>query len=211
MRRDILAMQVLAPLSSRYLPWSMSAMRPSGVVKVLNEIILNRRRHIVELGGGISTCYIGRLLRQRGEGRLWTVEHDDRWADVLEQTLAGEALSEVVTVVRAPLSPISPAWPGEDTAWYDREAIRDALAGLPVDLLVVDGPPAYSAAGWCYLTTSRPVDSKMARSARVSDTVAESGSGAAASSKKPASMVSSVSRTSSPCQASTRNSTTKCW
>jgi hypothetical protein len=45
--RDQLAIQVLAPLSSRYLPWSSAAMRPSGVVAVLNEIVLNRRQRVV--------------------------------------------------------------------------------------------------------------------------------------------------------------------
>lgn len=143
-RRDLLALQALGPLSSSYLPWTVSAMRPSGVTAVLNDIVVNRRRRVVELGGGVSTLYIGRLLLG-GDGRLWTVEHDERWADFLEHQVAGEGLDEVVTVVRAPLAPMDAGWPGEDARWYDRDRLRAAVGDQRVDLLVVDGPPAFQA------------------------------------------------------------------
>ena len=45
---DAVAIQVLAPLSTSYLPWSTSALRPSGLVKILNEIVINRRDSILE-------------------------------------------------------------------------------------------------------------------------------------------------------------------
>ena len=141
-RRDIIAMQALAPLSSTYLPWSQSAMRPSSVAAVLNEIVIHQRRTIVELGSGVSSCYIARLLRNR-DGHLWTVEHDEKWADLVEQLLAAEGLSDRVTVVRAALAPLAAAWPDEDSSWYEREILRDSFADLSIDLLVVDGPPAY--------------------------------------------------------------------
>nr|MDT0659794.1 class I SAM-dependent methyltransferase [Micromonospora sp. DSM 115978] len=138
---DLLALQVLAPLSSGYLPWNVAAMRPSGVVAVLNEIVINRRRCIVELGSGISSIYVGRLLRQRG-GHLWTVEHDEEWADTMEQQVAAESLDELVTVVRAPLVPTLSEWPDEENAWYDPDTIRSRIAQQPIDLLIIDGPPA---------------------------------------------------------------------
>lgn len=141
-RNDQLAMQVLAPLSSTYLPWSASTMRPSGIVAVLNEIFVNRRRSVVELGSGVSTFYIGRMLRIRG-GHIWTVEHDKRWADLLDQELASEGLGDVVTVVHAPLTPVPSGWPDEKATWYEPDALREMTAGQSIDLLVVDGPPAY--------------------------------------------------------------------
>jgi len=136
-------MQVLAPLSSTYMPWSVSAMRPSGVVAVLNEITVNRRQSIVELGAGISSFYIGRLLQRRG-GHLWTVEHDEDWADRVAGELAKEGLDEVVTMVRAPLTPTSAGW-GEHATWYEPDRLTDTIAGRSIDLLLIDGPPAYQA------------------------------------------------------------------
>ena len=144
--QDILAMQALAPLSTSYVPWTVSAMRPSGVAAVLNEIVVNRRRHVVELGGGISTYFVARLLSERG-GHLWTVEHDEGWAEVLREELAREGLDGVATVVHAPLIDTSvdtkDGWPGEESCWYDRDRLGQITASGPADLLIVDGPPAY--------------------------------------------------------------------
>lgn len=140
-RRDLLAMHVLAPLSTTYVPWTISAMRPSGLVAVLNEITVNRRRCVVELGSGVSTHYIGRLLARLG-GHVWSVEHDVRWADQIESDMAGEGLSEVVTIVRAPLTPVASPW-ADDATWYDQNTLSKVFAGRAVDLLVIDGPPAH--------------------------------------------------------------------
>ncbi|MDG4792764.1 class I SAM-dependent methyltransferase [Micromonospora sp. WMMD1082] len=140
--KDLLALQALAPLSSSYLPWTVSSMRPSGVRIILNEIVVHQRRRVVELGSGVSTFYVGRLLAQRG-GSLCTVEHDERWADQLERDLAREGLDKVVTVVRAPLGPDHPAWPDEEPGWYERGPLLAGIGTEPIDLLIVDGPPAY--------------------------------------------------------------------
>jgi len=81
--KDILAMQYLAPLSKTYLPWTIASMRPSGLVKVLNDIVVNRRYCIVECGGGVSTYYIASLIKERG-GHLYTIEHDKAWVSILK-------------------------------------------------------------------------------------------------------------------------------
>ena len=65
-RKDMLAMAALAPLSRGFLPWSQASMRPSGLLAVVNDIVINRRTKIVECGSGISTFYIARLLKERG-------------------------------------------------------------------------------------------------------------------------------------------------
>lgn len=141
-RQDLAALQILAPLSTGYLPWSSFALRPSALVGILNEIVIHRRRRVVELGGGVSTLYLGRLL-QRLDGRQDTVEHDEDWATLLDEQLAAEGLGEVVNVVHAPLAPTSRGWePGAQ--WYAEDKVADLRSGEPVDLLVVDGPPAWS-------------------------------------------------------------------
>jgi predicted O-methyltransferase YrrM len=144
-RKDILALQALAPLAPpAYLPWNQAAMRPSAIVTVLNEIVINRRRRIVECGSGISTFFIGRLLRRKG-GHLYTLEHDEDWARLLEQELKAEDLQDVVTVVFAPLAPTSFGWNGTHTPWYGEDKLQCLKSEGGIDLLIVDGPPAYSA------------------------------------------------------------------
>lgn len=108
-------------------------MTPGGVLTVLNDIWFNDRRSIVECGSGVSTVYIGRLLKQRGRGQLTTLEHDSVWATRIQEAVAIEALP--VGVVHAPLVA------GMSGTWYDLS--RESIAPETIDLLVVDGPPAY--------------------------------------------------------------------
>lgn len=143
-RQDILAMQALAPISPVYLPWNPSAMRPSAVAALLNDVVLNRRHNVVELGSGISTIYLSRLMRRIG-GKLHTVEHDEVWAGLLEHQLRAEGLQDVVKVLHAPLAPTSHGWGDAATHWYDETVIDKLTIGDRIDLLVVDGPPAYRA------------------------------------------------------------------
>lgn len=137
-----MALQVLAPLSKSYLPWTVMSMRPSAVVALLNDVVVNRRRCVVECGGGVSTVYLARLFDRLGEGHVHTVEHDRVWAGVLADLLAGEGLGERVTVVHAPLEPSPLSWNG--AAWYADAALHRLEAIPPVDMLVVDGPPAHA-------------------------------------------------------------------
>jgi len=141
-QNDIIANSYLAPLSTTYLPWTKSAMRPSGLVAVLNEITINQRKCIVECGGGISTFYIARLLKENG-GHIHTIEHDQQWCQLLEQELAKENLSECVSVIFAPLSNSKIDIKQDNTDWYDLSTLEEQLSSLKIDLLIVDGPPAY--------------------------------------------------------------------
>ena len=139
--RDLHAWAILRPLldAGGYLPFSEGAMRPSGLVELCNEIVLGPRRRILELGSGVSTILLGRLLRATG-GMLVAVEHDAGWRDWVAERLAAEGLEAFATVIHAPLEPT----PVGDLPWYAAEAIDAALATVgPPDLLVVDGPPAF--------------------------------------------------------------------
>jgi predicted O-methyltransferase YrrM len=147
---DKAARDALAALRGPYLPWSAATMRPAGLATVCNDIVLNGRRRVVELGSGVSTVLLARLLCQRwplGGFRLAAVEHDAHWAQWVTGQLNREGMGSDVVVVHAALAPHPRAEPG--LSWYDEaaltEGLRAALRGDPIDLLLVDGPPAYTA------------------------------------------------------------------
>ncbi|MDX6718180.1 MAG: hypothetical protein QOJ63_434 [Solirubrobacteraceae bacterium] len=133
---DLHAWHVLRPLLDRggYLPWSSGAMRPAGLVVVCNEIVHGARTRVVECGSGASTVLLARLLRARGAGSIVAVEHDGAWAALVNDLLLREELDDVAHVVHAPLQGAPP--------WYARAPLA-ALAS-DIDLLVVDGPPAFA-------------------------------------------------------------------
>jgi len=134
---DVHAWQILRPLldGGNYLPWSTGAMRPAGLVRVCNEVVQRRRTRIVECGSGVSTVVLGRLLRQCGGGAtIVALEHDAGWVALVTDMLRRESLLDVAHVVHAPLE--------GDPPWYAGSALTKMPAD--VDLLVVDGPPAYA-------------------------------------------------------------------
>jgi len=147
--RDEAARAALAALPGPYLPWGPGAMRSAGLVAVCNDVILNERRRVVELGSGVSTILLARLLTQRralGGFRMAAVEHDAHWARWVTDQLDLEGIGHDVVVVHAPLLPHALAEGG--LQWYDDTVVAAgldaALRGDLVDLLVVDGPPAYA-------------------------------------------------------------------
>jgi predicted O-methyltransferase YrrM len=125
-------------------------MRPAGLVAVCNDIVLEGRRRVLELGSGVSTILLVRLLSRHDPGggfRLVSVEHDAAWAQWVTDQLSREGIGDNAVVVHAPLVPHVVAEPG--VLWYDDAVVAaglDAvLRGDLVDLLLVDGPPAYAA------------------------------------------------------------------
>ena len=146
------AAAALAPLiaAGPYLPWGAGTMRAAGLVAVCNDVVLSDRRCVVEVGSGTSTVLLARLLRERWPGggqRHVAVEHDAGWARWVADQLHREGLGDRTTVLHVPLGPHAHGQAG--LPWYDDDLLRDgldaALGGEPVDLLVVDGPPADTA------------------------------------------------------------------
>jgi predicted O-methyltransferase YrrM len=134
------AWQIVRPLlgGRPYLPWTEGAIRPAALVAVLNEIVFADRRTIVELGSGVSTVVIGRLLAERG-GTLTSLEHDPHWAAVVGSQLEREHLDEAVELLVSPLEPHHETWDG--APWYAAEQVQSLPA--EIDLLLVDGPPGF--------------------------------------------------------------------
>jgi protein-L-isoaspartate O-methyltransferase len=74
-----MAVQILAPLCNVFLPWTNWSLRPASIVTILTEMLLHRRRVVVELGSGVSTVYLAAFLRDTA-GKVYAVEHDPAWA-----------------------------------------------------------------------------------------------------------------------------------
>ena len=129
---DADAWQILSPLLVRggYLPWTTGSMRPTGLVEVCNEIVHGNRTRIVECGSGVSTVLLARLLQERGRGAITSLEHDSHWATLIQDNLRREHLDQIARVAHAPLQGNPP--------WYRLDEIPDEI-----DLLIVDGPPAF--------------------------------------------------------------------
>lgn len=139
---DIFAMQKLNGLLNDYIPWTSSSIRPSAIVKVINDILINKRKNIIEFGSGVSTLYIAKILNKNG-GHLYSVEHDENWITIIKQMLKKENIDETVTFIHAPMRKSTLSLNNLD--WYNEDNLNNVLCNCnKFDLILIDGPLAYN-------------------------------------------------------------------
>jgi hypothetical protein len=135
-------MQGLVQLRAAGLPFPLAfggpyALTADAAAVLAREVSIRLPRIVVELGSGVSTVLVGRLLQQRGSGRIYSIEHDVAWAAETRRLVSAAGLDSFVAVLDAPL--IDHHIGEERFNWY---ALPDVVRQLDaVDLLIVDGPP----------------------------------------------------------------------
>jgi predicted O-methyltransferase YrrM len=108
-------------------------MLPNDAHGWLTELIRTHEPEVVvECGSGASTVLLAKLQSRRYRGGMFSLEHDDAFADRTRGMLAANGLHDVVTV--CPL--------GQNGGWQWYTLLPDIDR---VDMLVVDGPPARTA------------------------------------------------------------------
>jgi len=122
---------------SRALPatrgWAGS---PDFLYEVANHARRTSPESVVECSSGVSTLILARTLQLIGKGHVFSLEHDELYADRTRSALKEHGLEDWATVIHTPLKSVVTAI-GEQP-WYD---ISD-LPTTKIDLLVVDGPPS---------------------------------------------------------------------
>lgn len=142
---DVYALSILQPLLQDfpYLPFNSTAVRPVVLSYLVNEIVINNRKSIIEFGAGISTIVMARLLKKNNiTAKIVSIEHDPEWVAKLRDLLLQEKLNDFVELIEAPLKEIETEL--GIINWYDRDILNSKFNALRFDLLVVDGPPGHS-------------------------------------------------------------------
>lgn len=142
LQRDIsgmLALNALVPPQGAVPPPGGWAATPETLLTLVSRVLSGPENPlIVECGSGTSTVWIAMALRERGGGKVISLEHDTDYADQTRRVLSDLGLSAYAEVRHAPLVTVQIS--GHDYQWFDTAA----LSGLnDITLLFVDGPPGY--------------------------------------------------------------------
>lgn len=113
------------------------ALGADGAAELIRQLEQRRPSRVLETGSGVSTLIVGRYFRERGEGRLVSLEADPEWAAITRSHVAAMGIGDHVRIVDAPL--VETVVNGEDFRWY--QADEELALGAPYDLLLIDGPP----------------------------------------------------------------------
>lgn len=77
-------------------------------------------------------------MQINGGGHVYSLEHEAQFAEATRRLLRDYGLQDFASVIDAPLQS-----EGSQSPWYSLDGLPDSLP--PVDVLVVDGPPASGA------------------------------------------------------------------
>jgi predicted O-methyltransferase YrrM len=107
------------------------------LVWLLDHIAAGQVSRILECGSGASTVWFAAALEEQGEGHVFALESDPRYAEETRSNLDRLGLRHRADVLDAPL--IDSAVNGRDARpWYNISGLPEAAT--EIDLLFVDGP-----------------------------------------------------------------------
>lgn len=138
------------------LPQALPALRgwagsPDFLLRVAQTARALRPDTVLECSSGVSTVVLARCLQLQGHGHVYSLEHEAEYAEKTRRLLDEHGLTSFATVVHAPL-----VQHGGYSPWYDESKLPSNLP--PVDLLVIDGPPAALAEQARYPALPRLID-----------------------------------------------------
>jgi len=131
--------QLLPELGLPFIPQTSYALSASAIRIILNDLVLHRRRCVVELGAGMSTLYLAQVLKECSGAQLISVDHDAEWLAFVGEQLRRIGAASAVRLVHAPLELVEPL---TEVKWYSHQELRSALSGQTIDSVIVDGPKA---------------------------------------------------------------------
>jgi hypothetical protein len=126
-----------------YFATTTSSLRFHTLAVIINDIVINQRKSIIEFGSGISTLAIANLIKKNKlECSFFSVEDSKEWFDYINSFLKRNALENFASLIYAPLEKNEFAL--ENNLWYSTDAIKKTLStDLKFDLVIIDGPGAW--------------------------------------------------------------------
>lgn len=106
---------------------------------IVEQLLDQRPKTIVELGSGSSTILIARCLQVMGENNVThvAVDHDTKYLELTRRNAQINGVEDRITFLECPLQ----RYEKLDKLWYGD--LEKKLAGKEIDFLIVDAPPAH--------------------------------------------------------------------
>ena len=127
----------MVPVKAGVPPLGQWAASADLLVELVDLLLEQRPRVVVEAGSGVSTLFLALATEHHDlPVRIVALEHDESYLVKTRALLARHGVSHRAEVRHAPLIPSSIE--GHATPWYDERALDDLS---DVGLVLVDGPP----------------------------------------------------------------------
>ncbi len=166
---DSYALQIIHKLFPEfsYLPFTPFSLNPYTIIHILNDILLNDRKQIVEFGSGISTIIIAQFIKTNNlRTKILSIDNSKEWQTVINNKVKKYKASESLSLVNADLEKhnVHEFMFKDNKVWYNNNILEEALDKLDhIDLVIVDGPST-STSAYARYPSFLSVQSKLANS-----------------------------------------------
>lgn len=144
---DAYALQIIHKLfpESCYLPFTPFSLNPYTIIHILNDILFNDRKQIVEFGGGISTIIISRFIKVNNlNTKILSIDNNESWQKIIfkevEKYDCSNNLSQICCNIVEHENKDLKVY--DNDFWYDYKKVKNSIDKLEtkIDLVIVDGP-----------------------------------------------------------------------
>jgi hypothetical protein len=144
---DAYALQIIHKLFPEFcfLPFTPFSLNPYTIIHILNDILFNERRQIIEFGGGISTIIISRFIKvNKLNTKILSIDNNESWQNVIfneaEKYDCCDNLSQVCCQIVKHKNKELKVY--DNDFWYDYIKVKEEIDKLEnkIDLVIVDGP-----------------------------------------------------------------------
>jgi len=132
----LLALNQLLQLNWALPPLRGWAASPDFLLLIVEHTRQHQPKVILECSSGASTIALAQSVKLNGKGRVLSLEHDPEYAEKTREELKKQGLQDYATVLDAPLKKY--IFNENQYLWYNFGA---QIGDLPIDMLVIDGPP----------------------------------------------------------------------
>jgi len=144
---DAFAMQFILKLFPEfsYLPFTPFSLNPFTILHILNDILFNDRKQIVEFGCGISTIIISRFIKVHNlDTQILSFDNNSNWIHIITKELNRYQCNEQVKLVHVELQKHNSfeLKKYDNEYYYNLEIVKKNINLLKskIDLVIVDGP-----------------------------------------------------------------------
>lgn len=112
---------------------------PDFLLKLVELVVSESPKYVVEFGSGVSTIVLGAAMKKFSHGKVDSFDHNEAFTNKTIRFLEVNGLQNIVNINYSPLMPYSVN--KGNWNWYDKQQI-DKIES-EIDLIVVDGPPSF--------------------------------------------------------------------
>lgn len=115
-----------------YNTWSIS---PQGMMVIINHILINDVKTIVEFGTGISTVFLNNLsIKNNLNLKIISIDHDAKWQNTVKEKYQAKNVEYIHAELDTKLK-----FKNQEYLWYNLDALKN-IEKQKVDFMIVDAP-----------------------------------------------------------------------